>query len=184
MILIMLMVALICVASCADKQTISFSSDEPLSKLAIVNLDSIESEAETLTNGAKIRVSKLSGKAVKISSTGKSSFFWLLPKTKNGNTQIRIKKLPSCETHEENRNRPIRFLLKAYQALYSNDFNTAIKMSETASSFDPLLAAPHIISGLSYLKQKKIPEAKTAFLKAQALDPEDKEIEVLLKMVQ
>lgn len=178
---IIFLIFLCCVVACAGKQTVSFSLEEGVDgKLSLVDLGALESEGEVLTSGAIIDTSRLSNKAVRVASPGKASF-WFILNNQARDTQIKIRKLPSCGIDENNKNRSIRFLLKAYQALYANDFNSAVKLSETASNFDPALSAPHIISGLSYLKQKKFSEAKASFLKAQALDPEDREIEILLK---
>lgn len=169
------------IASCSGKRTITFASLEPGSQISVVPLDSPDSEGRKVRNPAQLDAGLLTKEAVRISATGKASQFWFMPDNKGQRLQIKVKSLPSCDNAEGGRNRSTRLLLKAYQALYAKDYRMARELAGNASVIDATLAAPHIIAGLAYLREGDKENARTSFNKAKALDPEDAEIDVLLR---
>lgn len=171
-------------AGCAGSRTVTFSSLEQGSEISLVPISNPDSEGTRLRNPAAMELSKLNSQAVRISSSGKASQYWFLPQTGGNQLQIKVNRLPSCGNSEQNRNRPVRLLLKGYQALYTKDYNLARELAGQASIIDATLAAPHIITGLAYLKQGQRAQARSAFQKAAALDPADAEIAALLRATQ
>jgi hypothetical protein len=170
--------------SCASKRNMIFSSAEPGSTIAVVPLDNPDGAVQTVGNPFNTNTARLTGKAVRISANGKAPQFWFPPDDSSHRIEVKVKNLPVCSQSEGNRNRPLRLLLKAYQALTEKDFNLARELCTKAAQIDPTLAAPLIITGLTYFQEGKRTEARVAFNKAKALDPEDQELNELLRMVQ
>ena len=162
----------------------SFTAAEQGSTIAIVPLDNPEGPATNEKNPLITTTEKLAGKAVRISAAGKASQYWFPPEESARRIDVKVKSLPSCMMGDTNRNRPLRLLLKAYQALTTKEFTLTRELCTKASEVDPTLAAPFIITGLSWYQEGKRDQARVAFNKARALDPEDQEIGQLLRMVQ
>lgn len=170
--------------ACAGRRSVTFVSQEPGSQVALVPLDAPDAEGTKLRNPATVDAGQMKNKAVRISAAGKASQYWFSAPPGAARLQVKVKRLGSCEGQEGNRNRPMRLLLKAYQALYSKDFTLARELAGKASVVDPTLAAPHIILGLAFLREGDRQKASAAFTQAQALDPEDNEIGALLRTAQ
>ncbi len=170
--------------SCAGGRQLTVSSQEPGSIISIVPLDNPDGAVQTVANPYTALSGKLSGKAIRITAVGKSPQYWFPPDDSSRRIEVKVKNLPPCSNGEGNRNRPMRLLLKAYQALTSKDYNLARELCLKAAQIDPTLAGPLIIQGLTYFQEGKRTEARVAFNKARALDPEDQEIVELLRMVQ
>lgn len=79
------------------------------------------------------------------------------------------------------RNRFVRVLMAAYQALSRDESEEALRLANEAASLQADLAGPEIIRGLALVKLKKFGPARLAFRRAKVLDPQDPNIEVLLK---
>jgi len=178
----------ICAASfmsCGAPRTVSLQSQEVGSQISLVSLETLESPGTTLSNPASLERSTLVGKAVRFSAPGKSPQYWLLLDDAD-RFEVRVKQLFACEaaTVEGNRNRPIRLLMKAYQALSSGDFRTAKELASKASEMNAALAAPYIVKGLAHFRLGEKDAARAAFTQAKGLDPEDGEIEQLIRMVE
>ena len=93
-----------------------------------------------------------------------------------------MRQLAVCEQLTGDRNRTVRLLLKAYQALTIKDYEVVRELCKQAGDLDPTLAGPHILTGLSHMQQGHKNQARIAFNKARALDPDDQEIAQLLRM--
>jgi len=163
---------------------VTFSSQEPGSQLALVALDAPEAGGTALSNPVTVDSARLEGRALRISSSGKAPVYWLIPEDSGRRLDIRMRSLPSCAQGEQNRNRPTRLVLKAYQALSAKEFNLARELATKASEVDPSIAAPFIIVGLAYLQEGRREQARVAFNKARALDPEDQDLLELLRLAQ
>lgn len=171
-------------SACAGQRTMTFSALEAGSEISLVPLDNPDSSGQKLKNPATVNTTQLTKQAVRIAANGKSPIYWFAPGESGRRMDIRVKQLPACTTTEMNRNRPVRVLMKAYQALASKDYNLARQLATQAAEIDTTLAAPLIISGLAYLQENRREEARLAFNKARALDPEDAEIAELLRLAQ
>lgn len=143
-----------------------------------------------------IEVERLQGKILRISQAGKLPAYWVVSEAAGDTTEATIKladnpSSPSTAASgggerfdsKASTNRVLRLLLKSYQALSGKRFKAARELAEQAASIDPELAAPQVIMGLSLFKEGKSAEAKNALAKARALDPEDKDIDELMKVI-
>jgi tetratricopeptide (TPR) repeat protein len=81
-------------------------------------------------------------------------------------------------------NKSHRLLLKAYEALMSNDLALARDLADKLANEVPDLASPFIIIGLSYLQAGDRQNARIAFSKASNLDPEDPSTRELMQLTQ
>jgi hypothetical protein len=184
--LFILMLGLCAVPSCAGKRTIRFSSTEK-GTANLVSLEDPNGPGENLGEfPVGMDAEKLEGKAVRLESVGKGPQYWFTSFDKSTELSIKVKFLtpPSTKSIEGNRNLPFRILMKAYQALSSNNFQLARELSTKLSEIEPTLSAPHIVIGIAFLQEGKTNEARAALMTARALDPEDAEVALLLKRVQ
>ncbi len=181
---IVLFAALLVLAGCSSSgRLMSFSSVEPDSRISVVTLKNPEGASTQVSNPYEVRGGELEGKAVKIDAPGKAAQYWFPPDESGNRVEVKVNNLPNCMMGSVNPNRPLRLILKAYQALSSRDYALARDMADKATKIDPTLAGPHIIMGLTYFRQGDRKNANLAFNKARALDPEDQEIVQLLNMV-
>jgi hypothetical protein len=81
-------------------------------------------------------------------------------------------------------NKALRVLLKAYQALSQKDTATARLLAKQVSDMAPGLAAPHIVAGIAALQAGDRAEAAASFARAQSIDPEDRELDALIRSAQ
>jgi tetratricopeptide (TPR) repeat protein len=145
-----------------------------------------------------IDLDKLRGKVVRISQEGKLPVYWVVAEAAGDTTEAVVKLVddqagatagsPQAGSGAKSdgrasTNRVMRLLLQSYQALSGRRFKAARDFADQAATIDPELAAPQIIRGLSLYQEGNLAEARTTLQKAQALDPEDKNIEELLKAV-
>jgi hypothetical protein len=187
--------AIFSVAGCATK-VITFKTGGR-SKVSTVSPNNLGEDGTLLgETPLSIGVDKLQGKIVKITQPGKQPVYWIMSATSGDITEANINLLDDPSTTLGNAqdaagkvdakastNRILRLLMKAYQALSGRRFKAARELADQAAVIDPELAAPHIVRGLSFYQEGDAANATTALTKAQALDPEDKEIESLLKIV-
>ena len=169
---------------CGGERTITFQSSEPGSQITIVSLDNPEGNAPPSANPLVTSSGKLLGKAVRIGAVGKASQYWFPPDDSARRIDVKVRQLTACSANEKNQNRPVRLIMKAYQALSAKDLRLAKELAQKASDVDPNLAAPLIITGLAFYQEGQRDQARVAFNKARSLDPEDTEIGELLRMVQ
>ncbi len=169
---------------CGGERTITFSSSEPGSVITVVPLDNPEGSSAPSTNPFVATSDKLVGKAVRIGAAGKSSQYWFPPDDSARRIDVKVRQLSACQVNDKNNNRPVRLIMKAYQALSAKDLRLAKELAQKAADVDATLAAPLIITGLAFYQEGKRDQARLAFNKARSLDPEDAEIGELLRMVQ
>jgi hypothetical protein len=172
--------------SCASQRnSVTIATGEPGSQISLVPMDNPDGLGTILPNPATLPAERLRGHALKIAAAGKAPSYWFAPSEAATRVLIRVRQLNSCGSqNDKNPNRPVRLLLKAYQALSANDYTLARDLAKKASEIDPTLAGPHIITGLTFYNEGKKQEARLSFNKARALDPEDQEIGQLLRMVE
>ena len=142
------------VASCATgHKAVSVSTTEPGAGLSLVPLDNPDGIGVTLPNPTTLSVERLRGKAIRISAQGKAPSYWFTPNETGRRVEIRVKQLSVCgNSNEANRNRPVRLVLKAYQALSANDYALARELAKKARDrFDTRRS--YIITGLSFYNE-------------------------------
>ncbi len=157
--------------------------------MSLVPLQNIQSSGKTLPNPVTFDSSLLRNSALKVSAPGKATLFWIAPTTPGQGAEIKIKELQGCSEKENKaagtfQNRPIRILIKAYQALFARDLGVARDLAAKVAELEPNLAAPHIIIGLAFNYEGQKEQARVSFNRAAALDPEDAEIGQLVRMTQ
>lgn len=81
-------------------------------------------------------------------------------------------------------NKTHRLLLKAYEALISDDLPLARDLAQQLATQVPELASPFIIIGLTHLRAGDQENARLSFTKAASLDPEDDATKELMQMTQ
>ncbi len=142
-------------------------------------------EGGTLLGEAPVTVEldQIVGKVVRIEQPGKQSVYWIVTDAAGDQTEVSVSMFDDPGSSGGSNNRVARLLMKSYQALSGKLYGPARELADQAATIDPELAAPHVIKGLSFYQEGNSAEARSAFMKAQALDPEDKDIDALLKMI-
>lgn len=191
--------------SCVTK-TVTFTV-AGTGKVSSVSPDNLNKEGIYLgETPLTIEVQKIQGKIIKISQKGKIPAFWVMPDVSGQNLRASLTLLDEPQAPlgtgqnteksdpksdlstkltdpKAKVNRIMRLLLRSYQALTARDFDLAQDLAERASSIDPELAAPLVIKGIVLMQAGNKDGAKSALSNAQALDPEDKDIETLLQAI-
>jgi hypothetical protein len=190
--------------SCANK-TVTFAV-RGNGKVSIVSPDNLDKVGQFLGDTPlTVEVSKLQGKIVKISQNGKIPAYWIMPDISGQNLKATLAlqdepKSPPPQALAEKPdgkpdlaskqsdpkatiNRLMRLILKSYKALASRNLSLAKDLADRASSIDPELAAPLVIKGIALMQSGDSTGARAALSNAQALDPEDRDIETLLKAI-
>jgi predicted Zn-dependent protease len=172
-------------AGCSSPPSrVTFTSTEP-GTAKLLPLNNLSAPGQDLGNfPVSLPKDRLVGKAVQLSAKGRSPQFWIVQSEPDSRLQFNVKFLPPVAGQDNvNHNRSYRVLMKAYQALSSNDFKMAKEYSQKLVELDPAISAPYILIGIAALEEGKNEEARAALNKAKVLDPEDTEILELLKRV-
>jgi hypothetical protein len=190
--------------SCATK-TVTFAV-RGNGKVSLVSPDNLDKVGQFLGDTPlTVEVTKLQGKIVKISQNGKIPAYWIMPDISGQNLKATLalqdepkappsqavaektdSKLETASKQSDPKatiNRLMRLILKSYKALAARNFPLAKDLADRASSIDPELAAPLVIKGIALMQSGDSTGAKAALSNAQALDPEDRDIETLLKAI-
>lgn len=138
-----------------------------------------------------VDVAKLENKLVKVWGDEFLPQYWIYSPIEDQKTEISLN-LTRVETPEEpspseviqNLNRYFRMLIRSYKALSSKEWQLSRDLSKQLIREVPEVAAPHVITGLSFLSEGNLSQAKSSFLKAKNLDPSDKDIEELIELAQ
>jgi len=139
-----------------------------------------------------LELDQIQGKVIKITENGKQPFFWMVAEAAGDSTEASIKMTNDgsargvSESKGDSKasfNRVLRIIMKAYQALSNKRFKIARELADQASAIDPEIAAPHIIRGIAFFGEGNMSDAKAALSRAQALDPEDKDVDAILQNV-
>ena len=190
------------IPACASA-TLTFETEGP-AEVSLVTFDHLDGAGKSLgRTPLTVEVDKVSGKAIKITQPGKLPVYWvvadvagktnvarvkLLETPQSQNTEAEAKKEPEEAKNpladiKATTNRVMRLLLRAYQALSGRRYQLASELADKASTIDPEIAAPHVIKGIALMQQGDQEGAKASLTKAKALDPEDLDIDELLKVV-
>jgi hypothetical protein len=171
--------------SCSSTPGVDVTSKVAGSKVTLVSLDNLGSAGKPVGNPAHLDLKQVNGSAVRVDAEGKAPVYLVFQPPAKNKVSLTLKELPVCSAaNEVNRNKPVRLVMKAYQALSEEDWNLARQLATKASELDATLAAPHIIQGLALFRSGNRAGARGAFNTAKALDPDDIDILELLRMVQ
>ena len=183
--------------SCATK-LVTFKSDIP-AKVSVSSFEAKGAQDEPLGDTPySTELSKIDGRVVKLSADGKAPAYWFVYQATADNTEI-VTKLPELGTWNngdssgsavgqlsnkqasQSSNRILRLTLRSYQALASREFQVARELAEQVSTLNSTLAAPHVIRGLSFMQEGQMKEARAALQRAKTLDPDDADIDSIMK---
>jgi hypothetical protein len=199
------LIGLLTLVGCATKR-IEIATADPAT-VSLVNGNNLNEVGEVLgKTPVAIDLNTVKGRVVKVSSPGKVTQYLLVTDLLGDNTKasLRLKDEPKPpegdsggaakdeDNKEENKktfdekdlNVAHRLLLRAYQALAARKHKTAIEISHKLSQIFPKTSAPHIVEGLALMETGQRDLARSSFIKAKAIDPEDKDIDVLINLVQ
>lgn len=174
--------------ACATK-TLTLVSNEK-ANVSLVDYDDQAGEGDLLgETPVSIELDKLKRQYLRIWGEGLYSQYWVVKALEDSKTEITLRMDRKEETGQADAagkiaemNRSFRMLMRAYKALTSKDLESAREISKQINQLQPDIAAPHIITGLSYLAESNKSKARAAFQKAKNLDPEDRDIEELLRL--
>ncbi|MDD9951458.1 MAG: hypothetical protein OXT67_07825 [Zetaproteobacteria bacterium] len=161
-------------------------------KVSVLEFEDSGGEGEIIgETPLTVEVAKLENKLVKVWGDEFLPQYWIYSPIEDEKTEISLNlsriEIPEEPTPAEvmqNLNRYFRMLIRAYKALSSKEWQLSRELSKQLVREVPEAAAPHVITGLSYLSEGNTAQAKSAFLKAKNLDPTDKDIEELIDLVQ
>jgi hypothetical protein len=177
-------------SACATK-TLTLVSNEK-ANVSLVDYDDQSGEGDLVgETPVAIEVDKLKKQYIRVWGEDVHPQFWVVKPLEDAKTEITLRldrKDDSADNDAAARiqdlNRSFRMLMRAYKALTAKDLETSREISKQINQLQPDVAAPHIITGLSFLAEGNKPKARAAFLKAKNLDPEDRDIEELLRLSQ
>ncbi|MBC7533281.1 MAG: hypothetical protein H7318_17050 [Oligoflexus sp.] len=136
-----------------------------------------------------IDIGKLKKQYIRVWGEGVQSQYWIVKPMTEGKNELTIK-VERKEEHDDGeaqakiqeQNRAYRMLLRAYKALTAKDWESTREISKQMSQTQPDAAAPHLLTGLSFLAEGNANKARASFLKAKNLDPEDRDIDELIRL--
>lgn len=166
---------------------VTFTSNEKAT-VSLVTTTSTDGQGEVLGDTPQtLPMEKLEGKVVKIWSPDVYPQFWVLSPLSGGDTSIQLKleKKPASNNQSAaSTNVKFRMIMRAYKALADQKWQMARDLSDELAKLEPEAAAPHLITGIAFLREGKKPEARSAFERAQAFDPDDADITKLIRIAQ
>jgi hypothetical protein len=141
----------------------------------------------------------LAGKVVKLTAKGKDPVFWVLEESTAEAMKVHLE-LPTTQCSVQDNvaakkdgplklvpdvdNRLMRLTLRAYKALWSQDLELTRRLASELHDLRPELAVSSLLTGLASLAGGERQQARTALTAAKTLDPEDPDIDELLKMAE
>ncbi len=206
-----LLVILTC--SCSVKK-ITFFSNEPANVSIVPFADASGEGSLVGQAPVTVTVDTINQGYIKVWGENMETQNWIITDLLGENTQanIKLKKIESGEKNDDKdktdeekdkedekknqdakkqgedrsieQNKNFRLILNAYQALAQSRWQEARDLSSQLSKAMPNIAAPHIITGLSFLSEGNRAAASSAFNIAKTLDPTDADLEKLIRLSQ
>lgn len=180
---------LLLLASGCATDSITFNANQKAT-ISLVSLSDPSGEGQILGElPSTIEVDKLEGKVVKIKAEGFIPQFWIAKDFVANSTKVNIALTPVDDGAAGkgggsgkggSSNLPFRILMKGFTAISRGDYQLGREFAGKLEEIDPTLAAPHLLTGIAYFNEGKKVDAKNAFEKALALDPEDLEIKKMI----
>jgi tetratricopeptide (TPR) repeat protein len=173
---------------CASK-TLTLVSNEK-ANVSLVDYDDQAGEGDLIgETPVAIEVDKLKRQYIRVWGEEIHPQFWVVRPLDDAKTEITLRLdrrddagADDAALRLQEMNRSFRMLMRAYKALTAKDLETAREISKQINQLQPDIAAPHIITGLSFLAEGNKSKARASFLKAKNLDPEDRDLEELLRL--
>lgn len=183
---------------CVSSPTEVFIDGESPAKVTRLALGDWQGTGEILgSTPITLPLDQVEGRLLRIQSSGKVPLYWLVTKEGADRIEAKIKLLEDTSgvgptnakggiSHTESKssaNRLLRVLLRAYKSLAEGNLKKAQEAADQAIVIDAELAAPYIVKGIVLLKEGDRSGAKQVLTKAQTLDPDDKDIDSLLRSI-
>lgn len=174
-------------AGCAT-DTITFNANQKAT-LSLVSLTDPSGEGQILGElPSTIELPKLEGKVVRIFAEGHAPQYWIAKDFVANTTKVNVSLVPLAGDEKgkggagkgASNNLAFRLLLKGYGAISKGNWSLGREFAAKLEELEPTIAAPHIITGIAYFSEGKKAEARIAFEKAFALDPDDAEIKKMI----
>lgn len=179
--------------SCAHK-SISFKTEKDKATVKAVPFDKLGTEGQVLgETPLTVSLDKVQGQVLRMEQPGRAPLHWVILNAAGDTNEVALdfgqvqREGGECRDTGETgvpkaqANRVMRMLLRAYQALSDKQSKIALELADQAITFEPTLAGPYIVKGLAQLQQGDKSAAKGSFTRARALDPEDRDLDTLLK---
>jgi hypothetical protein len=169
--------------------TLTLVSNEKVN-VSLVDFDDQTGEGDVLgETPLAIDVQKLKKQYIRVWGEGIQSQYWVVKPLTEGKNELtlRVERKEEKDDGDEQakiqeQNRAYRMLLRAYKALTAKDWESTREISKQMSQSQPDAAAPHLLTGLSFLAEGNAGKARASFLKAKNLDPEDRDIDELIRL--
>ncbi len=158
--------------------------------ISLVNYDDQGGEGDLIgETPVAIELGKLKKQYVRVWGEGVQSQYWIVKPLTDGKNEITLRVERREEPDDSDAqakiqelNRSNRMLMRAYKALTAKDWESAREVAKQLSQVSPDASAPHVLTGLSYLAEGVPAKARASFLKAKNLDPEDRDIDELIRL--
>ncbi len=176
------------ITACASP-SLTLVSNEKVN-VSLVNYDDQVGEGDLVgETPVTIDLGTLKKRYVRIWGEGIQSQYWIVKPMTDGKNEITVR-VERREEPDDNDaqakiqelNRNNRALMRAYKALTAKDWDTAREIAKQLSQMSPDASAPHLLQGLSFLAEGQAGKARASFLKAKNLDPEDRDIDELIRL--
>ncbi len=173
-------------SACSHRSLVFVSSEK--AQVSLVEFDDATGNGDLVgETPVTLDIEKLKKQYIRIWGEGLETQYWIVKPLVQERTEISLKldrreKNETADTAKQKLNLYFRMLIRAYQALSAKEWDTARELAKQLSRETPEAAAPYVIIGLSFLSEGKKSNAKTAFLQAKNLDPEDLDIDSLLRL--
>lgn len=176
--------------------SVTLSSDQPAEVASLTFPVGGPPKRESLgKTPLTLEKAKVEGLMLEIKGTDTKPFVLYVPRTDSADNEIKVElekavtpqdpSQPATKSTESDPtqviNRIMRVIFKSTQALYENDNASAIELADQAIAMNPNIAGPQIIKGLAELNSGRTQEAKASLAKAKALDPENTDIDEIVR---
>jgi len=181
------------IISCATQQIVVETVGK--STVSLVEGTKLTEQGELVgPSPATIKLTDINGRVIKISAPGKLPQYLLITNVLGTETRAKLQLRnetpaakdssgggPPAPASNQDKNLIFRTLLKAYQALSTDNYKSAIELSDKLKELAPEVAAPHIVKGITYLNMGQKSDALSEFNQAKAMDPSDLDIDKLIE---
>ena len=186
---ILLLFLFLTASSCVNKK-LTIESSEKLT-VSTVNSNALGGPGKALgTTPVTIALDTVQNEIIKIEGEGKLPQYIFITDLVGEETTANIDLLNDGQVAADDQDKEVatanlthRLLLQAYQALTKDDYTTAKKLATKITEIQPRIAAPLIIQGIAFMQEGNMREARASLQEAKALDPEDNDIDQLLKIL-
>ena len=169
--------------SCASPM-INFKTNEAIQLSAEQPAGGVPKKLGTLPGSQP--VSEIKNRVLRFSAEGMEEQRWYFLDSAADQIDVTIQLQKANAQKDLSRklnNEAARNLLLAYRAVFTKQYARALSLADNLARAYPELAAPFLIKGLAYIRQKNRSAALSELEKAKVLDPDDGSIDILIESV-